>query len=364
MIINAIESATSKSVLSPCYNYCFSKATGRFVRWGHALADNPRMSPCGPEIADIEISVNGCPNGNPNNPNSCQFCYKSNTNQPAINMSLMTLQQILAKFPRVDGIMPLTQIAFGITGTQTNPEFLDMLAYCRELGIIPNFTLSGIDATDEFIQQAAKYVGAVAASAYPSDKQVCYNTVAKFLAAGVKQTNIHLLYHADNLPFVYEVLTDIQHDPRLAQLNAVVLLALKPMGRGSQYQPLPQADFDRLVQYAFDQQIPLGFDSCSTPKFLRWLESSNLLAARKKEIETSVEPCESTLFSIYINVHGMAYPCSFAESMIPGVSVLEADSIMEIWYSKLFTDFRKRLLNSGKCFDRRECILYPAINEE
>ena len=65
----------------PNYNWVFNKKGGTFMRWGKTYEDDPNFSPIGPEILDLEISVNGCPN-------NCKFCYKGNSNIPATNMNI------------------------------------------------------------------------------------------------------------------------------------------------------------------------------------------------------------------------------------------------------------------------------------
>ena len=130
-----LDAKTVKVVVGEDYNFVFCKITGDFKRFGKTYEDDPEYSPVSPEILDLEISVNGCPN-------KCPFCYKNNTNEPATNMSFDTFKKIVDSIPKF-----LTQIAFGITGVQTNPDFIKMMEYSRKIGIIPNFTLSG------FLQQ-------------------------------------------------------------------------------------------------------------------------------------------------------------------------------------------------------------------
>ena len=77
-----LETKSGKFFRSPNYKYNFHKDTGFFQRWGKTEADDPQCAPA-PEILDIEISVNGCPN-------NCPFCYKGNSNVPPTNMSFET----------------------------------------------------------------------------------------------------------------------------------------------------------------------------------------------------------------------------------------------------------------------------------
>jgi len=66
------DTPTRKWVRSPAYNYNFNKETGAFARWGKTFDDDPKFAPAGPEILDIEISIDGCPNG-------CPFCSPAGT---------------------------------------------------------------------------------------------------------------------------------------------------------------------------------------------------------------------------------------------------------------------------------------------
>jgi len=49
------------------FHYRFDIKNGNFMRWGKTPAEDPVWCPAGPEILDLEISVNGCPN-------NCRFC--------------------------------------------------------------------------------------------------------------------------------------------------------------------------------------------------------------------------------------------------------------------------------------------------
>jgi hypothetical protein len=253
----------------------------------------------------------------------------------------------------------LTQIAFGITGVQTNPDFIPIMEYCREIGIIPNFTLSGIDLTDELAVKISKLVGALAVSVYETDKNVGYNTIKKFTDLGMKQVNIHLMVSEETIPFVYEVINDRVTDPRLANMNAIVFLGVKPKGRASNFHPLKTSEYAKLIEDCFSKKIAFGFDSCSAPKFEETVRTSDFPEEKKKELLMVSESCESTLFSCYINVHGQAVPCSFAEGVadITPVNVLDYDSFLDVWNSGTYKMFREKLL-AGQKDGCRFCPIY------
>ena len=355
------ENDKEKFFISPEYNYYFNKETGLFARWGADIGEDPEYSPFGCEILDIEISINGCPNGRlVDGPNGgyrlCQTCYKDNTDGPPTNMSFETFKAILDKMPR-----SLVQVAFGISGVQTNPDFIRMMEYSREKGIIPNFTLSGIDLTDEIAEKCAKLVGAVAVSAYASNKNICYDTVKKFTDLGLKQVNIHLCTSSESLPFVYEVLNDRLTDDRLKNMNAVVFLGIKEKGRAKgKYTVLGLDEYKKLIEFCFKNKISIGFDSCSAPKFEAVVQELGLTEHEKTRLTACSESCESAIFSGYINVFAKWFPCSFSEGEcgFEGIDVLTCtDFVKDIWHSDDALRFRAMLAENTEC-GCRHCPIF------
>ena len=149
-----------------------------------------------------------------------------------------------------------------------------------------------------------------------------------------------------------ETMTDYLTDDRLKKLNAIVFLSLKKKGRGVGHTPLPQKKFKLLIDYAFENDIPIGFDSCSAHKFLKAIEGR----PDYRQLSENVEPCESGCFSSYVDVNGDFYPCSFAEGCDgwkTGLPVSNVDSFINIWNNKRVVDFRKNLIKVG-----RNCPLY------
>lgn len=356
-----IENDYAKVVVGEDYNYIFlkkdmfGKTSGFFQRWGKTVDEDPQFSPIGPEILDIEISVNGCPPiGNGGN---CKFCYKNNTNKPPTNMPLEVFADIIDKIPKT-----LTQVAFGITGVQTNPDFIPMMRYCRLNGIIPNFTLSGADLTDELADEISQVAGALAVSCYESDKNICYDTVKKFTDRNMTQVNIHIMVSKETLPFVYEVLKDRKNDPRLAKLHAIVFLGVKPKGRAKgKFNPLTKAQYKKLVKTALDNNVTFGFDSCSCHKFTSAINNIDITPEIKELMIQSSEPCESLCMSAYINTYGEMWACSFTEDESNQTNIdvtLIKDFISDVWYSDMAINFRNKSINSG-----RECTVFPEINK-
>lgn len=326
------ENRESRLLRSPGYNYNFNKLNGFFMRWGETAKDDPQFSPFGPEIADIEITTI-CTMG-------CSYCYKSNTSV-GDNMSVDTFKKIITN---INKNKQLTQVAFGLGATaEENPDLWEMCSYLKSVGIIPNGTVA--DITNETADKISSLFGACAVSIH-KDKNICYDSVKKLTNRGMKQVNIHHVVYDSNFEETLEIFDDIRSDSRLRKLNAIVLLSLKKKGRAiNGFNILPQNKFNLLVEKAFELSIPLGFDSCSAHKFLKAISNN----PNKENLEMMVEPCESASFSLYANVYGKYYPCSFAE-IGDGIDLVNCDNFNEVWNNNTF---RHNLLNNN-----RECPLF------
>lgn len=324
-----------KICASENYNFVFNKISGKFARWGKTQDEDPTRAPA-PEIADIEVStictgIDGV---------VCPFCYKSNTSK-GTNMSLETFKNVVDSINQYN---TLTQVAFGADSHATsNPELFDMMKWLRdERGIIPNITVAQID--DEVADKLAANCGAVAVSRY-AKKDVCYDSVKKLTDRSMTQVNIHMLLSEETYTQALETICDICNDKRLDKLNAIVFLSLKQKGRGVKYHKLDEYKFEYLVTTCIKNNISFGFDSCGANKFERYLDKQPEL----EHLRQYCEPCESGLFSIYADVNGNIYPCSFCGEQEPITNVSKEVNerfIEEVWNGTKFEEFRKKLETS------------------
>lgn len=351
-----LEDDKEKVVIGVDYNYIFNKESGAFVRWGKSLEDDPKYSPIGPEIADVEICVDGCSGG-------CPFCYKGNTKGAPTNMNLETWKTLLGKFTK-----NLTQVAFGITDLDSNPDFLEILKYTRSQGVVPNFTMHGLHLTEEKAKEYAKVCGAIAVSCYTWNKDVCYNAIKMLTDAGMKQVNIHCVVGNDLMEHAMSVVDDAINDPRLKNLKAIVFLGLKPKGRAKnqKFTPVPMDFYHKLVRKCIDAGIGFGFDSCSAPKFEIAMRSmSGITEEQRKQMIASSESCEAYLFSSYVNALGVSWACSFTEDEegFDKINVLECqDFLKDFWYSDCAINFRNKCVSSENGNGCRNCVVFPMIN--
>lgn len=286
-------------------------------------------------------------------------CYKSNT-KTGRTMSFDTFKKIfdntfLDKENQKHSF--LTQIAFGAdAGAKYNQDLFNMMQYSRLNGVIPNITVANLD--DETADKIASVCGAASISVY-DNKDIAYNTIKKLTDRGMTQVNIHVMLSEETYDRVMEVFKDSKIDPRLAKLNAIVILSLKKKGRGVSYTTVAQDRFKAIVDYALDKEngVRLGFDSCSCWKFSEAIKDYPNYA----QMMQYSEPCESTLFSQYINVEGKFYSCSFcenAESFPVGVDAVNVDDfVKDVWHHPSTVAWRKNLLEKRKC-GNMSCPVY------
>jgi MoaA/NifB/PqqE/SkfB family radical SAM enzyme len=350
-----LDNDAHKTVRSLGYNYDFDKTTGFFARWGYTKDQDPVWSPYGPEIADIEISSASTNDVNKQDDNtlitdggckgSCKFCYKSNHSNKTIHMPLHILTQILDKMPAT-----ITQIAYGITDVDAHPQLWDILRETRNRDVVPNITVNGKNITDSQCFYLSKYCGAVAVSVNENNKEEAYHTIKRLSQNyGMNQVNIHIVLAEDTIPFIKEVVNDIKTYEGLSKLNALVMLSFKDKSKTKCYSSITQSSYNALIDYCEEQSIKIGFDSCSAHLYKNKIKNHK----NYEQLNQYIEPCESGLFSIYINVFGEISPCSFSEGIENSISILENRSILHIWNGKIMSDWRKKLLNNN-----RKCPIY------
>jgi len=342
-----------KKMTSTDYNWVFDTDTGFFARWGQTKQDDPQLSPIGPEILDIEVSTICHGPGKP-----CKWCYKSNTSVGK-NMSLDTFKNILDKISETRNLM---QIAFGIGDIDSNPDLYAMFEYSRSKKIVPNVTINGWRMNSEHFDKLASLCGAVAVSHY--DNEHCADAVKALTDRGMDQVNIHKLLSNETLEECYRLIDFVKTDSRMEKLNAIVFLLLKPKGKRNTLTAITSLEAYRdLFKYALNKGVQFGMDSCSGPNLLKATEGLGLFDP------ISVEPCESTLFSLYINVDGDVFPCSFTEGQPgweQGISVVDKEDFMDVWYDIRLRQWRDKLLASSTacltCQFRAGCRSCPEFD--
>ena len=269
-------------------------------------------------------------------------CYQNGlgTHQP--NMTLENFKRI------VDECKGKTfQLALGGRGDVDQHEnFEEILSYCRQNGIVPNFTSSGLGFTDEIVQACKKYCGAVAISWYRQEHTM--RAIQMLIDAGVK-TNIHYVLGNNSIE---EAITRLKEGSFPKGINAVIFLLHKPVGLGSEANvlqmgnPLVKEFFALIDDQQFDFKV--GFDSCSVPAILNLTNNID---------HDSIDTCEAARYSAYIDASMHMMPCSFDNQELRWAYDISNDTIQSAWNSEQFERFRNHLRNSCYgCSVKNSCM--------
>lgn len=330
-----IDGEKVKVVVGDDYKYIFDKTNGNFNRWGVTYDDDPTVAPL-PELVDIEIVSGQCMG-------KCSFCYKcNNITNDRTYMTLETFKKIFEKLPK-----SICQIAFGITDIYANPDFFKIMEYTRQNGVVPNYTTHGLDLDENAVNLTAKLCGAVAVSIVQKERS--YDAIKAFTDAKMSQVNCHYMLSQESYVSLFDFLKDIKNDPRLAKLNAVVLLQYKDKNPHSKYHSVLETDkYQKIVEYCTKHKINYGFDSCSAGIYIKSIEND----PNREQLEQCVDSCESSRMSFYCNTDGIVYPCSFCENKdewTTGIDMLKVnDFIKDVWHNEKLNMWRNKLLGTMK----------------
>lgn len=325
----------------------FNPTTGFYARSGvidengHDTGVDPFMTAF-PELIDVGV-MGHCVHG------ASGLCFKSGVQCYQNGLKTKEPNMTLENFKRiVDECRGKTfQLALGGRGdVDQHKNFAEILQYCRENNIVPNFTSSGLGFTDEIVDLCKRYCGAVAISWYR--QKHTYRAIQMLLDAGVK-TNIHYVLGNNSIE---EAIMRLKNNGFPAGINAVIFLLHKPVGLGSEENvlqmdnPLVRQFFEIVDMQKFNFKI--GFDSCSIPAVLNLTHNID---------HDSIDTCEGGRWSMYITSDMKALPCSFDNQELRWAFDISNSSIEEAWNSPQFERFRSHFRNScPNCQCQHACM--------
>lgn len=316
------------------YELFFDTTNGIEVLRGRKGKKDP-FSLCLPSLIDVGV-MGYCKH-------KCSFCYQGHINKP--NMKLEDFKSIIDQVKH-----HISQVALGGRGDPNQHEnFKEIVSYARKNGVVPNYTTSGIDLTDDQVE-ISKMCGAVAVSDY--GESYTYKALEKLIDAGVK-TNIHLMFTKQAYFKAVKILYG--HNPwkqrytslvDIDRLNAVIFLLFKPAGAGANLDWRPtMGQFSTFAELVFKpkSKFKIGMDSCLVNHVLNYVEPDKLQ-------KMSIDTCEGARMSAYITHDMKLMPCSFADASIWAVPIKDDKDIDYIWNRSMnFKSFRKILRDSPNC---------------
>lgn len=325
------------------YKVFFNPQTGFFARVEDKGFAEPFWSIKGPELLDISIT-NWCDN-------ACLDCYK-NSHINALHMGLQDYKDLIIQAKDCN----VLQVALGGGNPNQHPDFTDILRFTHEKGIVPSYTTNGRGLSKSVIDATSKYCGAVAISAY-EPYELLLSGLKEFNDIGIKP-NIHFVLNKDTILNAIRLLGE--DSPYLKMCNALVFLNYKPVGKNKDYSKLLKNSdmlgyFFKLV--AKFNKCKIGFDSCSVPGILSYMDNINL---------SLLEPCDASRFSAYVSEDLKMFPCSFMIDMHKGEDLRKLKMI-DIWQrSDIFLKTREKLeqIICKECKHQQYCLNgCPCIGE-
>ena len=296
-------------------------------------------------------------------------CYKSNTS----NGSYMSFDTFKVIFDKMNQPRTMTQIAFGVDAEcKTNPDVWKIMDYALENGVVPNVTVADID--QETAGNIVKRCGACAVSCYERNKNCCYDSIRLLTDEAKKQgrehfsVNMHLLVSHETEDFVFEVLNDRLTDPRLKGMGAIVLLSLKQKGRGRVFKKMDDEVYKKVIFFLQDNKISYGSDSCGANRLMtslkEYYKDKENGDKQYEAVLNCVEPCESTKFSIFVNVKGEVFPCSFMEKeqgWETGIDLTDdkyRNYTTQVWNHPRLLEWRMMSMKCVDCQGKCKCPHY------
>ena len=296
-------------------------------------------------------------------------CYKSN--QP--NGSYMPFDTFKVVFDKMNQPRTMTQIAFGVDAEcVTNPDVWRIMDYCNENGVTPNVTVA--DISKETAENIVRRCGACAVSCYERNRNCCYDSIKLLTDEAKRQgrdsfkVNMHLLVSHETEKFVFEVLNDRLNDERLKDMGAIVLLSLKQKGRGKVFRKMDDEVYRKVIFFLQDNHISYGSDSCGANRLMaslkEYYKDKENGDEQYKRVLGCISPCESLMESIYINVSGEVFPCSFMEgedNWKEGIDLKNdkcRNFTTQVWNHPRVLEWRQNALRCINCNGCNQCPHY------
>ena len=328
----------------------FDDNTGSYVRTG--IIENGKDTGVDPFMASfpqlIDVGVMGsCIHGKTGLCLKAGVeCYQDGFHSQKPNMTLDNFKKIVDEC----STKGCFQLALGGCGDVDQHEnFEEILSYCREKGIIPNFTSSGLGFTPKIVDICKKYCGAVAISWYRSPYTI--RALEMLVEAGII-TNIHYVLGNNSID---EAIDRLKNNSFPKGITNVIFLMHKPVGLGTEENVLKMDDprvkefFELVDNVNTKVDFQIGFDSCSIPGIMNFTKNID---------NDSLDTCEGGRFSMYISANMIAIPCSFDNQELKwGFDISGDKTIQDAWDSKEFDNFRSHFQNSCMgCKDRVNCM--------
>jgi hypothetical protein len=243
----------------------FDNRSGTKTRF--SFEDNPgELKLTTPDLVDLKIT-NYCEKG-------CLYCYQSSSREGK-HADFDYLKDIIKDLAK----NKVFEVALGGGEPTSHPKFIEIIEYCHENGIVPNFSTRQLYWLDNEItrKRVIDKIGAFAYSIdHPGDVKELYGRV---IAYGIDdhrrpRCNIQVALGTIYDSWLDDIFKSMEAARNLGNYHmGITLLDYKAVGRGARNKPEPYGDW---IKLALSYQVSVGIDTPLAKKSEEELKKSGV----------------------------------------------------------------------------------------
>ncbi len=287
----------------------------------------------------------------------CPHCY-ANAVPDGAHVPLEDVELVIRQC-RDSGVC---QLALGGGEPLSHPHIREILALCREAGVVPNLSTNGMHLGVGLLAAMRHCCGAVALSLEGVGETFArwrrtgfehFKEALERLRAARIRTVLQVTLSAANFDELDDIAEFCLSRP---QLYGVIFLAYKPVGRGEHCsRPLAElpaqtvCDGLQRAMLKLHGTMRVGYDCCLTPAIVGGNEPLEFLDP------SHVEGCSGLRGSVGVSTGLDVLPCTFLGREVIGN--LKERSLAEVWQSPSANEFRRRLQRHSQQTECRDCAV-------
>jgi len=271
----------------------FSRYYGTKIKF--SFEDDPgEVKLLTPELVDLKIT-NYCEKG-------CPYCYQ-NSGPEGAHADFDYLKDIIKDL--ADN--KVLEVAIGGGEPTSHPKFAEIIEYCYENGVTPNFSTRNLEWLDNETtrKRIIDKIGAFAYSVdHPDRVKELYSRVVAYNIDDHRHPRCDIQVALGSIydSWIDDIFQKMQSARELGNYHmGITLLDYKPVGRGAKNNPHPYGDW---IKAALSHEIKVGIDTPLAKKYEKEL--------KKKGVSKLLYSTEEGKTSCYIDaVSRKMGPCSY-----------------------------------------------------
>lgn len=286
-----------------CWWTLFNKSSGTKIRF--SFEDNPcELKLSTPDLVDLKIT-DYCDK-------NCLYCYQDSSKN-GVHADFDYLKDIIKDLAK----NKVFEVALGGGEPTSHPKFVEIIEYCHENGMVPNFSTRKLDWIDNesIRKRIIDKIGAFAYSIeHPHDVKELYGRVIAYAIDDKRhpRCNLQVVLGVSRISWLDDMFKGMEAARNLGNYHmGITLLDYKSVGRGARNKPEPYGDW---IKSALSYKISVGIDTPLAKKYEKELKKSG--------ISKLVYNTEEGKTSCYIDaVDKKIGPCSYEPDKLESFTI-------------------------------------------